>query len=478
MAEPSAPRDLLDPSPEREPDRPVSRRAVVALALAGAVIGWAMIGIDGALVAPAVVVAGWTWRREPGRPIGTAAVVLLVVAAVATVVEVTPDPDAIGVAFSRRRPVAARTAAMAGVLLAVALLAFGFTERSRTKALRRPLVGGRVLRSSDTRATTLRSTAIAAAPWAAIGFAAIAVRMIASPARLPTAMVGLITNLRYGSLYAVGPIWQGPTADIPPLGAALLAYGPFGSRLAVVLASTAAALVAARIAYVQLGRTGAIATALVAALLPSMWSQPLPLVLAGLAAAGAVAVADPERVDGRRASVAGVLAGLAMLAAPDAVVVLPCLVAWHVLSAPRSQRHLALAMAGAGVLTMGPWLAYVGGTAGVPVPAGTWSGFVLEGLATPSLPLVASFAVGAAALVLAARELRAARDAWRQLLPFVVLPAWNVVMAVAAGGDRDLLGWSAPLVAVVLGSALCAWYEGSSSRPAPTSSATEDHLFA
>ena len=136
MAEPVEPTDVeggAEADAERHGlvSRAVTAPALAVLAVVALVVGYLMIGIEGALVAPAAVAVGWTWRREPGRPVATVGAVLLALAGLATVLEATPDAAAAGMTFPRVRPMAVWLAALAGTLLAVSVVVFAYTDQAR-----------------------------------------------------------------------------------------------------------------------------------------------------------------------------------------------------------------------------------------------------------------------------------------------------------------------------------------------------------
>jgi hypothetical protein len=488
-----APGDDLDDRGPRE----LTRRAFVGLVAAGVVAGWLVNGSDGAMVAPAVIVAAWTWRSAGSRPIALVAAALLAAAAVATVVEVTPSRQRIIVGFARQRPVAAAMAAMAGTLWVVAVLVAGYVERAHRPAAVRPLAewpagltrlwerrvdGWSAVRDdAQGRARELvgaRSAWFRAGVWAALGTVAAAIRLAVGPSSVPADVAAIVANLRYGTTYGSRPFWDGPTADVAPLTPVLLAFGPFGTRLLLVLAGVVTAGIAARLAGRQVGRSGARWTFAVAAVFPPLWDQPLPMVLGGLCVVGAVGLADPDRLDGRRAALAGVAAAMASLAAPDAVVALPVLAFWVLRRGDVTRRKAVAALTASWALVLIPWWAHVGRAGPVPGPAPGWSAFVGEGLTTPSLPLLASVVSGALVAGLWTRCMVGVRDEWVALAPYVLLPIWSVAMAMAAGGDRDVFGWAAPLVVVVLGVALSGWWDRVPHRRSVATPKDREQLFA
>lgn len=501
----SAARSVMSPDVGEEPaddlddrgPRELTQRAFVGLVAAGVLVGWLVNGSDGAIVAPAVIVAAWTWRSTGSRPIALVAAALLATAAVATVVEVTPSSERIMVGFARQRPVAAAMAAMAGTLWVVAIIVAGYVERAHRPAGVRPLVEwpSRLTRLWERRAggwsglrdelqrrgreiAVARQTSFRAGVWVASAMVAAAVRLAAGPSSVPADVAAVVANLRYGTTYGSRPFWDGPTAEVAPLTPVLLAFGPFGTRLLLLLAGVVTAGVAAHLAGRQVGRAGARWTFAAAAVFPSLWDQPLPMVLGGLCTLGAVALVDPDRLDGRRAALAGMAAALASLAAPDAVVALPVLAFWVLRRGDVNRRKAVAAMTASWALVVIPWWAHVGRAGSFPGPAPDWSAFVSAGLTTPSLPLVASVVSGAVVAGIWTRCMVAVRDEWVALCPYVLLPIWSVAMAMIAGGDRDVFGWSAPLVVVVLGVSLSGWWDRVSRRRSAATVTDREQLFS
>ncbi len=487
--------------------------AVLALAGAGLLLG----GVTGLLVALLGVAAT---AREGGYQAARAAFLLLVLAAVATVVEVVPTHSAIGLDFSARRPVAARAAEAAGVLALVALVGFAYTERPRFSAVALPAPERGAL---PTRLRSLSATL----PYAVVALVAVAVRTQALPTALPPGYGPEVTALQAGGGFT--------TALRPPLATVIAAFAPGTARAALLVVSALTVVAVMRLAGRLAGGRAALLAGLVAAVLPSLWGQQLPEAVGALAVTTALVVLWPPALDVRRAALSGLALAAAALARPEALLVVPVALAWILVS--RGRRALPqLAVAGAvGALAFAPWQLWVQrsfdswlpATSLGPTLAGSTVEEVLSGRAMgsfrptsfsrpggeegardrkaraegvrrslqPRLPLVITarvlrgwdlwpgqggerarrslpfpggrpgVVVEVAVAALAGWGGSRVRHAWRPLLPLFALPALFTLVSAGTFGDRGLKYLAAPSLALLSGLALALLGEERLRRP-------------
>jgi hypothetical protein len=421
--------------------------AVVAFALA---IGYLLLGRDLIVVAIALVVLV-RFGRDPGRPLALGAFVLLVASAVSTIAQGGGE-DGVTLSYATRRTVAAQSGAVIGVLLVVATIAFAVTERSPRRAPARQ--GGAEVDRAHLGAfrRVLLPWLRAALPYAAIAAGGVAVRLAGAPLALPLRYEPLLDNLRLGTGYSMAtPSGGTPVGDVPPLAPLLVAYSPLGARVALLLVSTVTVVAVGRLVHRREGRAAGIMAAAAAALLPGMWGEQLPVQLAGLFVLGGVALADPIQLTTRRAAIAGASLGLATLARPDAALALLVVAVWITQSREPGRAKYRGALLVSAVLVVLPWATYIWQEFGSPWLTSSLPATLNDPLAVTRGAGVVKVAVSAAfgaAFVVAAGRLWHRRAV---LLPYLVLPAVGVALAFTEPLHRDPFGWTAPLVAVVLG---------------------------
>jgi hypothetical protein len=444
--------------------RPFSFPTMVTVFVLAMVFGYLVVGRDIVVLAVALLVL-LRFGRDPGRPLALAGFVLLVVAAVATIVQ--EFPPEVNLAYATRRTIAAETGAIVGVFLVLAIIIFSVTERSPEPAPRRRR-RGTVRCELAALVAVLARPARVIVPIGLIAAVAVAIRALGLPAALSPQYNVLIDNLRLGSGYQLGApsilggeaVGTAGRADaFPPLSPVIVAYSPLGPGLALMLVSLGIVVLVGWQATRRWGRASGLMAAAVAAVLPPLWSPQLPVQLAALAVLGGVAFAEPARLSPWRAAAGGVCLGLAFLARPDAIAALVVVVAWIMLS----RRGVARAQAGAGelaaligaaIVVMAPWLNFVWTEFGLPWPMASLAATLDDPSSAPRLDATmatTAAVIPALALVLVFFLSRARRDLRLALLPFFVLPILCLTLSVTGLSARDPLSWSAPLVAVVLG---------------------------
>ncbi|MFN8038167.1 MAG: glycosyltransferase family 39 protein [Acidimicrobiales bacterium] len=442
------------------------------LAAVAVAICWALISVDFAIVAAFVIAATFLYRADPGRPVAFGAFIVLVGAAVATVLEVVPGANDPTLTFAANRPLAGNAGNVAAALLAVAVVLFAVVERPVDRAARwRPARrAGAVIADARRRLAADRSLVLAGAT---IGVVALAIRVVAAPPPLSTAAQQITRNLRSGSGYLT--VIDGRAVlltDHPPLAPLVGAFAPGGPRLVQLVVGVLAVALVWRLARRIAGPSAALVAGTVAAVAPALWDQQLPMVLAGAALVGAVLLADPERLDGRRAVAGGLALAAAGLARPEALVAVPVVAAWVLLvdrhrdEPPLDDRRepevgrgsrgaLVAVLVAVPAVAFVPWVRVVASAVGLPLPLGSLGALVAEPGAAGRLPSLLGAAAGLVLVVLTLLAVGRDLDGWldrgRRWLPVLVLPAAALAVGAISGGRAGLLGWGAPLATVVVG---------------------------
>ncbi len=336
----------------QQPPTPVgSAPAVVAVA---AVIAAFMIGgVPGAFI---VLVAAIDVGAERSRlPVGVA-LALLVVAALATVLEAPLLPSIVGLDFALDRPVASTAGLFAGVAALVAVLFAAVEERS-------PRIGNGARPLHRPLADVLPAPAPAAALPAAAAAALVAVCSALRPGpALPTTMAMSVANLRAGVVDELAAV-----APLPPLAIVVL---PGDASWATVIVRTLAVMAALRLVGRVAGTRVTVAAGLVVAAVISLSDAGMAETLALLWVTVAVLWAWPAEVTPVRAAFAGLFLAAAALSRADAILVLPVVAGCLVVGAGRRRGSaLSLVVATSVVVTLfllglhrrlGTWWAHPG----------------------------------------------------------------------------------------------------------------------
>ena len=422
----TAPRFDLDPPADEARDTPPGPITAAVVVAGGFMIG----GPFGLLVA---VLALVVWHRQP-RWLGGLLVGLLVVAALGSVVGAWPGPDSLRQSFADDRSWGAAAGLGAGVALLVAV----------ARAARADRAPGPSLTTAPRRATVAERVG----PWvpvAGIAVAAGAVSLLLAPDALAAGGRAAAETLRAGS-----GLGRAPADHHPPL--ALIVAAVFPSTIALVQAILSGATAVATVVLgTRLGgRRIGLAAGAISAALPLVWGQNLSGALAGLFVVTALLLAWPDRLTVARASIAGLVLVAAALARPEALLVLPVVIAW-VAVWPASRPDTAMTLAAlvgwaAGALLLAALALH--GQTGVWWPARPGPALVLDGAQG-----VGALTITLVAVLLAADELRwratTHRLSWARHLPWLALPALAAVVGVLAPVvHRDLSFAVGPLVAV------------------------------
>lgn len=363
----------------------------VPLVAVGALVG----GPIGA-VAAAVAVAA-TFRRPTGLVAGGAAVAL-VVAALATVLEVPVDSDALRSSYALDRPVAAGAGMVAALFALVSVVTLALRERAPRAASDEPLDHA----PEEAAAPSLRARLAGVerhAPLLAVVTATGVALILLAPSP-PAATLDVADSVRLGLGWgSVGE--SGVTVDgtEPPLPVIVAAVAPGGPELWTGAAGAgAAALVAAVISRRREGRAALVGAALVGVGLV-LGRADLAAALAALSLAATVSLGDPLGRTSARAVGAGVAFGAAVLCVPVLGLALPVLVALLVVDPATRQvtaGHASLALVGA-VVVIAPWQRWVVERFSTWLPAAE--------LELPVAPLIALAVVAVALAVAHSRRL-------------------------------------------------------------------------
>ena len=426
----------------------------VLLVLVAVAIGYVVAGITGALVAGSAMVAGRLPSERPGAAVAMAACVLLAGAALATVLVDLPGRTPVSLAYPLRRELASDLGAAAGILLFAAIVTAGRAERSREPA---PAASSPGRAEEPSRRWSMAMALVAGS----VVLVTSVVRLLGAPAALPASLQPVVEAVASGRALVAEPV--GLVAPAAPVLAALAPGGAQGVLVGVGVGVVALVWLLAQRGSgrtvtegVPGGPKAAISAAAVAAVLPALWLLDLRSALVAAAAVGVVLLADPREVNLTRGAMAGLLAGGAVLARPDAVVLAPVAATWLLVAFRRGGRPSRRQVRAAWVV-MAAWLVVLACWASVVHgQTASWNPLVTAGpsgdLDVAAIVVVAALVVNLVAIGLAGSLLRGRPTDLVSLLPLVVLPVWASASAALGGFDpARLRSWGAPFVAVLAG---------------------------
>jgi len=342
-------------APPTAEGEPLARFALRAVPLAAA--GWLLGGWVG--LAAAVVGVASTFRR-PVTLVAAAAPVALVVAALATVIEVPVDDDALRSSFAADRPTAATAGLIAALFALTAVVTLAMRDRAPVPAAAAAVEPGS--RAAADRAGTFDRTALVAgirtwAPLAGIALAAVVALAVLAPA-LPDATDEVAANVRLGRGW--GTTEEGVVVvdgTEPPLAVVVAAVAPGGARTWTALAGAGAAVAAALVVARRAGPRSVLLAAGTVVLGLVVVRADLAAALAALCVAGALLAGDPDGRTPLSAALAGAAYGAAVLALPVLGLALPLVVAALTID-PRTRGvtvgHGLAGLVGA-VVVVAPW---------------------------------------------------------------------------------------------------------------------------
>ncbi|HEX7132840.1 MAG TPA: hypothetical protein VF228_09700 [Iamia sp.] len=342
------------PSAEAATSDPVTGEPLAGFALRAvplAAAGWLLGGWVG-LAAAAVGVAS-TFRRPPTL-VALAAPVALVVAALATVIEVPVDGDALRSSFADDRPTAATAGLVAALFALTAVVTLAVRDRAPLPVPADEAAGSDSARL-DRAAVTARVTEWA--PLAGIVLAAALALAVLAPG-LPAATDEVAANVRLGRGW--GTTEEGVVVvdgTEPPLAVVVGAVAPGGARAWTALAGSGAALAAAVFVARRAGRRAVLLAAAATALGLVVVRADLAGALAAVFVGAALLAGDPDGRTPLSAALAGAAYGAAVLAFPVLGLALPLVVAALAVD-PRTRAvtvgHGVAGLAGA-VVVVAPW---------------------------------------------------------------------------------------------------------------------------
>ncbi|MGH9085648.1 MAG: hypothetical protein ACRDYW_09355 [Acidimicrobiales bacterium] len=383
---------------------------------------WLVLGPAGSLATSGVLLALVVrdGAHRASRVAAVAAAGLLAAAGLATVLEEAVT-GTWNLTFATSRPVAASLGALAGVAAMGCITAGLGVERSRDDRRFRPSAPTAVA----ARVSLTGPMIVGLASAGAIGL-----RALEGPGGPERAVLQVRDNVELGIAYAQGLPDGTAVAPVVPTLLALGVGADLLAGLALVVCVGAVWVMARRRGVVH----GAGACA-VAALLPSLWSQPLPVLLAAAAVASGLA-ALTATASSREGQVMGLaLLAVGAMADPSCLVLWPVLAAWSI-AAPSGVRvtgsRVALAFAGTALLSLA-----VARATGATLEAWSRAGGSHGSLSGGWLVVDA---IAGIALLAALRRYRW----WMTALPLLALATTHL----GRPGDA-LWGWAAGTVAVV-----------------------------
>lgn len=362
--------------------------ALVGRAVPLVLVGWLLGGWIGLAAAAAGVAS--TFRR-PVTLVAAGAPLMLVVAALATVIEEPIDDAALRSSFATDRPTAAAAGLIAALFALIAVVTIAVRDRPSAPVQEPAVEGGSVPRLGQ---------ALALAPLVGVVLAAVVALALLAPAP-PGATRDVATNLRNGVGWGVsGDAGLVVDGTEPPLAVVVAAVAPGGARAWTALAGAAAvAAVAGLVGRRRERRTVLLAAGLVALGLVLVRAD-LAAALVAVATAIALSAGDPAGRTPGSAAWAGAAYGLAVLAAPVLVLALPLVVAALVLDVRTREVRVTSGLAGlaGAAAVVAPWLRWVHHE------FGTWSPAAELRWPVRSLAAVALVVVATVTLMVATRE--------------------------------------------------------------------------
>ncbi len=422
------------------------------LALVCALLTVPAILLIGPIGIALVVGAWWSGRRSerPGRVIGAAALTLLSIMVLVSTFQSRPQFTTLSLNYALRRTAANEFGAVGAVCLIIVVGVTAWHER-----LARAPLGDRDAAFALGRATrrlyadALRQSLVPASAATAV---ACTVGRLVGRVQLSPGYADLVANLRRGSAYTTAVGSGAPALDAAPVGPTLEAFLPAIGGGLIAVATFVCALVVFHVASSRGGRRAGLVALGAFVVLPSTWGASLAVMVAGTAVLAAVSVGDSVALGRARAFGAGCLLAVAVLARPDAVVVILPLAWWWWRA--RVDRLTMLCGASGLVLIVAPWANFVW-SQGVRLRlTGTWDGMLADPLERQSGGAIVQWAIWAAMLLLVSRLLRRLTrpltvDA--ELLTVVALSVVLGVVSVMAAVPRDPVAWAGPAAATVIG---------------------------
>lgn len=453
------------------------RAVVLAVPLAfGALVG----GWVGLAVAATSLVCALDDRAWVRRLVAVLAIGLGIVMAVSTVTE--GSLSGAGASFATDRPVAALAGQLAGILVVLIVgvaLVDDDTELSSDTGRGTASPPGDSGRSpSPARALLdLLSDRIAVVTGLLVVAGGI-VRTVADPEAMAPLYREVAANIERGAVYGLGSgVTVTESAVVAPAAPILAALGPFGAGFVLGGAGLVAAVLlvvaARRIAGARLAPVAGLAAAAATIVLPSWWGASLPAALVVVGVLGGWVLADPERVDGRRAVGAGLALALAALARPEALVAIPAVVVALVIA---RRRPAAWIVAGTALLAYSPWYLWVVRNFDTLRPT-TGFGRDVEGTVTElpwgALGTAVDLALLAAALALVVVPRPGTRAALGRVraAPAPLLLAAGVAFTLVAAGDPAARAIALPAAIVTIAVIVAA----AATRSADVSAPQDEH---
>lgn len=306
-----------EPAPTTDASLLESPARFAARAVPLVVVGFLLGGLLGAAAAALGVAS--TFRRPAGLVAGGAAA-MLVVAALATVLEVPVDDEALRSSYALDRPVAAAAGLIAALFALVAVVTLAVRERASAPA---PVDGPSAGPTRDEQLARARPLLPILGVVIATGVA-LALLAPAPPAETRQVAESVRLGLGWG-IDGDGAVAVDGTE--PPLAVIVAAVAPGGPALWTGAAGAAAAGLVAAMVLRRRGPRAALVGAAIVGVGLVLGRADLAAALAAAALAAAVSLGDPDGRTPGRAVGAGVAFGAAVLCLPVLGLALPVLVA-------------------------------------------------------------------------------------------------------------------------------------------------------
>lgn len=417
----------------------VARPEALGLAMMALGISVLVGGRNGVLFGGVLFLAIVILRRLPSPTLLTMAAVAVVGAAIATVLEAPLDAP-LNLSYPAARPLASELAKAAGVLFLTGLTGLWWSSRVErgTKATVMP------------NRPTMRLWPNA---WRRIRyylgpmFVGVTLSIMAGPVGETPVVRDAARSLRTG-ISNVGIDVMMPLRDEAPFASVLSGFLPVGvtaqRALLVAMAVGLTLRLGEMVGGSRLGRRAAWC----AALMPALWGQPVPVLITSALLTGAALMigSGTRRPVGRQSALALLLVG-SMLASYPALAAVLALIWWDYRKG-RPGGHQTRGLVALTLLFVAPlllWRIRLGGSESL-LSMTTISDWWLSGWAAA---IVSALLLGVGVFVVARQ-----RDVLHRWSPLATIPAVALAVSLVYLQGANLIGWSAPFLAVLLGMAV------------------------
>ena len=432
------------PSPlGQNPAPPLSSRVTrpEALGLAMMALGISVLvgGRNGVFFGGVLFLAIVILRRLPGPTLLTMAAVAVVGAAIATVLEAPLDAP-LNLFYPAARPLASELAKAAGVLFIAGLTGMWWSSR--------------VDRGPKATVTPKRPPMrLWPKAWRQIRYylgpvlVGVTLSIMAGPVGESPVVRDAGRSLRTG-ISNVGADVMMPLRDVAPFASVVSGFLPVGVTVQRALLVALAVGLTLRMGEMAGGSRLGRRAAWCAALMPALWGQSVPVLITAALLTGAALMigSGTRRSVGRQSALALLLVGSILASYPAIAVVLALI--WWDHRKDRPGGHQTRGLVALTLLFMAPlvlWRIRLGGWES-PLSMTTNSDWWLSGWPAA---VVSAFLLGVGAFVVARQ-----RTVLYRWAPLAIVPAIAVAVSLVFQQGANLIGWSAPFLAVLLGMAV------------------------